>query len=698
MRRLALAVLTVLAVLAPAAASASAAPPANDAFATPATLNSEDAPLLADNLGATSEPGEISHGSSKFNDCTAFDQRTDCGNSVWYAFTAPSTADYTIDTCDKGTEVDTVLVAFEAGATVGGLTKIAERDDSCDGGFSGNGSLITIPATAGVTYPIQVTGYAGQEGTFYLRAYPQIVPPPAPAIDTRITRYQSLVSDAPINNANGTHSGARRTATFAFISTSANATFECALDAAAYAPCSSPVGYDDLPADDAQHTFRVRSIDGVTDATPSVQKFHLDTTPPDTSITSGPVEGGTVLGSASFTFASTQRANEWGGRCTVDGGDPFSCPGPGTMPETYCDGSHAFSIRALDEAGNLDPTPATRSFTVSGSTPCAPAELGEPSVSPGPTRVSLSTAATTGGTPATLTVRFGPTASYGETQTLHVPPNVGTTDIGLSGLIPDTLYHYEATLRNSAGQSASTGDRTFTTSPVPGGEGLPEVTLGTPIVTSRRSARVPFTVTGTTGGTPASFEARVLIDKGPVTRDSQPLLTDNDVSVPSLPVQTAVDAVDLEPGTTYHYRVLIDAQHTALSEERTFTTPAVPGPPVVTPAGGPAPPPSPTTAAFRLKAGNVKVGALKRSAKRVTVTVKGVPSGTKLTLAIKGSKKLATAKATASKAGTATFKVKLSAKARKALKAKRLKKVTFTVTATPPGAKPSTVTITKRLR
>ena len=695
MRRVALAVLTVLAVLAPTAVSASAAPPSNDAYATPATLTSEDAPLLGDNLGATSEPGEISYSNSKWNDCDAFDSRPDCGGSVWYAFTAPSTADYTIDTCDKGTEVDPVLVAFEPGATVGGLTKITEKDDACDGGYDDNGSLITFPATAGTTYPIQVTGYGGQEGTFYLRAYPALVPPAAPAIDTRITRYQSVTSDAPYNEGNGTHSGGRRTATFAFVSTSANATFECALDAGAYAPCSSPVGYDDPPVGDAEHTFRVRSTDGATDATPAAQRFRLDATPPDTSFTAGPAEGATVSGSVSFVFASSERNPPWRGRCALDSGDLFACNGPETAPDLYCDGPHAFTTRALDEAGNVDPTPATRTFTVTGSTACAAPELGEPTVTVFASRANIDVPATSGGTPATLSIRFGTTAAYGQAQSRYVGSTTSPY-LELAGLVPATEYHYELTYRNGAGATVSTGDRTFTTAALPPGQDVPAVTLGTPVVTSRRSARVPFTLTGTTGGTP--LQARVFIDKGPATFTSPVVLPDNDIPVPSLPLQTAIDVVDLEPGTTYRYRVFTSAQHTALSEERTFTTPAVPVPPVVAPAGGPAPPPSPTVAAFRLKAGNVKVGALKRSAKRVTVTVKGVPSGTKLTLAIKGSKKLATAKATASKAGTATFKVKLSAKARKALKAKRLKKVTFTVTATPPGAKPSTVTITKRLR
>jgi hypothetical protein len=88
---------------------------------------------------------------------------------------------------------------------------------------------------------------------------------------------------------------------------------------------------------------------------------------------------------------------------------------------------------------------------------------------------------------------------------------------------------------------------------------------------------------------------------------------------------------------------------------------------------------------------------VKRSAKRVTVKVKGLPKGTKVTLKVKGSKTLATARATATASGRATFSVKLSRKARAALRSRRLKRVTFTVTVTPPGGKPTAVTIAKRL-
>ena len=697
--RLALIVLPVLALLALPAAPAFAAAPANDAFASPITLTSEAPALAGDNLRATSEPSEVeSFDYAKFDDCATFTSALECGNSVWYAFTAPTTANYIAETCDKGTEVDTVLYAY-TGAALGALTEVARNDDSCDGGYGGNGSRITIAATAGTTYRLQVVGYNAAQGTFSLRAHPSASPPAPPAVDTRITRYQSVVSDAPGNNQDGTHSGSRRTATFAFYSSAPGATFECSLDAGAYVPCSSPAAYDDLAVDGVERAFRVRSIQGTTDPTPSVQRFTLDEAAPETSILTGPAEGATVPNAVVFTRATTERTTDFLNRCTLDGIGPYACNSTSQDLTGLCDRSHSFGIQAMDEAGNLDATPATRAFSITGGGACADPQIALDAAGTTPTGVDISAQVTTGGVPLQATLRYGTTTAYGET--VRRPVDAASPSVGfgtVDGLVPDTTYHYEVTVANGAGVSASTGDQTFTTATLPGGETVPDVTVGTPVIAGRHAARIPITLNG--GTTAGGIEVRVLIaDTSPVTGTSGVVSLDGDLSPSVLPATTPVDALDLRPGTTYHYRVLVRAKHSSLSDERTFTTAATPPAPAPapTPPAGAGTPTPPAATPFKLKKGNVAVGKVTRSAKRITVKVTRVPKGTKLTLKVKGSRLLAKAKATASASGKATFKVKLGAKARKALKSKRLKRVTFTVTATPPGGKPSSVTVTKRL-
>jgi RHS repeat-associated protein len=81
---------------------------------------------------------------------------------------------------------------------------------------------------------------------------------------------------------------------------------------------------------------------------------------PDTVIVSGP--SGTVTSvKQTFNFASTEAGG--GYECSIDGGAYAAC----TPPKVYTlnDGSHTFKVRATDIAGNVDATPAERTFTVS---------------------------------------------------------------------------------------------------------------------------------------------------------------------------------------------------------------------------------------------------------------------------------------------------------------------------------------------
>jgi hypothetical protein len=98
----------------------------------------------------------------------------------------------------------------------------------------------------------------------------------------------------------------------------------------------------------------------------SVSRAHRDTTPPDTAIASGP--SGTVTTSAvSFTFSSNEAGASF--QCRLDAQDWSPCSSPQAY-SALADGAHAFAARATDAAGNVDATPATRSFTVD-TTPSA---------------------------------------------------------------------------------------------------------------------------------------------------------------------------------------------------------------------------------------------------------------------------------------------------------------------------------------
>ncbi len=105
--------------------------------------------------------------------------------------------------------------------------------------------------------------------------------------------------------------------------------------------------------------------------TRSLVTFSADMTPPETVVDSGPA-GPTNDSTPSFSFSSSESGSSF--ECQVDSGAYATCGSPNTIVQLP-DGPHTFSVRATDAAGNTDPTPATRAFTlktadvrVSGST------------------------------------------------------------------------------------------------------------------------------------------------------------------------------------------------------------------------------------------------------------------------------------------------------------------------------------------
>lgn len=97
----------------------------------------------------------------------------------------------------------------------------------------------------------------------------------------------------------------------------------------------------------------------------SASSFTVNTTPPITSITSGP-QGLTSATSARFTFASSESGSTFA--CQLDGGAWTAC----SSPQSYSSlavGSHTFSVRATDPAGNVDPNPPAATWTIDATVP-----------------------------------------------------------------------------------------------------------------------------------------------------------------------------------------------------------------------------------------------------------------------------------------------------------------------------------------
>jgi hypothetical protein len=165
-------------------------------------------------------------------------------------------------------------------------------------------------------------------------------------------------------------------ATFAFSAAGATA-YECRLTtptgAGAWQACTSPVSHTGLAA--GAHRFEVRATDaaGNVEVAPASHAWVAtrpapspeptpgpvtDTTAPETAITSGP-SGYVLSPSASFGLGSEAGASY---RCELDSRS-IPC-GTSVTLAGLASGTHRLSVAAVDAAGNVDPTPVVRTWTV----------------------------------------------------------------------------------------------------------------------------------------------------------------------------------------------------------------------------------------------------------------------------------------------------------------------------------------------
>lgn len=159
-------------------------------------------------------------------------------------------------------------------------------------------------------------------------------------------------------------------ATFAFTGTEAGVRFETSLDNGAWAAAASPKTYTGLAQ--GSHNVRVRAIDaaGNSDATPATFTWMVDTVAPDTSITSKPA---VVTSSTSATFAFTgsdaiSAAANLRFEISLDGAAWSTAASPRTFT-ALAEGSHNLRVRSIDQASNMDASPASYSWTVTSTQP-----------------------------------------------------------------------------------------------------------------------------------------------------------------------------------------------------------------------------------------------------------------------------------------------------------------------------------------
>jgi hypothetical protein len=221
------------------------------------------------------------------------------------------------------------------------------------------------------------------------------------------------------------------TAAFSFGSLESGVTFECALDGGGWHVCVSSKSYTGLS--DGTHTFAVRAIDAVgnRDGSPAARSWSVETGAPDTELVMGP-SGAVDTRTAEFTFNSTEPARF---ECRLGAGGWRACKSPHRYTD-LADGDHTFLVRAIDAAGNVDASPAARSWTVEMPQPADPQP---PSPEPAEEEdAGVDPPAAEGSTPE-LELMLRRAARTAREKRLRNLVRTGTLDVALPGASPGRL-------------------------------------------------------------------------------------------------------------------------------------------------------------------------------------------------------------------------------------------------------------------
>jgi len=150
-------------------------------------------------------------------------------------------------------------------------------------------------------------------------------------------------------------------------------------------PCTSPMTYGDLTPGSYRFEVRATDLAGNVQAVPAGHSWVIeapgnpgnpgnpanpgnptppgprDTSAPETTLTGGPAEGSwSLTRTATFDLAATEPGAL---TCTLDG-TSRSCAAGQLRLDGLTAGTHVLTVAATDAAGNADPTPATRTWTV----------------------------------------------------------------------------------------------------------------------------------------------------------------------------------------------------------------------------------------------------------------------------------------------------------------------------------------------
>ena len=240
--------------------------------------------------------------------------------------------------------------SFSFSDTQGSISFLCQIDN---GGFAACSSPASYAGlTEGThTFYVEAQDSSGnQSGAATFSWTIDLTPPPVPA-----------VTASPANPTKQT------SASFSFSDTEAGVSYQCQLDAGASTTCSSPASYSGLVQ--GSHSFSVAAVDAAgNQSSAAIVTWTINTTPPPTPVITSAPANPTKQTSASFSFSDTQAGVSY--QCQLDTGASAPCSSPASY-SGLAQGSHSFSVAAIDAAGNQSST-ATFIWTINTTPPPIP--------------------------------------------------------------------------------------------------------------------------------------------------------------------------------------------------------------------------------------------------------------------------------------------------------------------------------------
>ena len=242
------------------------------------------------------------------------------------------------------------------------------------------------------------------------------------------------------------------------------------------------------------------------------------------------------------------------------GPQPVSAPLSGLTPGT----TYHYRLVATSPGGTAHGDDAT--FT----TPALPTAVTDPASGLTSTGATLNASINPNGTATSYRFEYGPTASYGS----FIPVSPAAAGSGsavvqvaeqLTGLTPGSTVHFRI-VATSAGGTQTGADRSFTTPVGP--------TAATGAATGLTGTGATLTGSLNPNGAAATYQ----FEYGTTTGyGSTAPLSPAPAGSGTVAVEVDEQIAALTPGTTYHFRLkAVNANGTALGDDMTFTTPALP--------------------------------------------------------------------------------------------------------------------------